>query len=226
LPEDATVDDVRKAYLQAYALGTKGITIYRSGSRSAEPMQKVKDKKEELTQAVLPKKKGTPTVARGIRIKKKCDVGSVYSSIFYEAGDGPVEVFVTLGKSGGYLSASAEVTGRLASLALKYGASLDEISEQLVGISCGQKVGLGNGAVLSMFDAVGKSLLEISRGEQLSIFENEKEVINTDALSGIRDEQADAESKFGACPDCGSPLRAEEGCFKCTNQFCGYSKCS
>jgi hypothetical protein len=48
------------------------------------------------------------------------------------------------------------------------------------------------------------------------MFEGEKEVI----------EQTNMESKFGACPDCGSPLRAEEGCFKCTNVFCGYSKCS
>lgn len=228
LPETATVEDVREAYRLSYSLGTKGITIYRSGSRSFEPLQKVKkeeDKKEEV-KSDLPKKKATPIIARGIRVKKKCDVGSVYTSIFYEAGDGPVEVFVTLGKSGGYLSAAAEATGRLASLALKYGTNLDEISEELVGISCGQKVGMGNGAVLSMFDAVGKSLLEISQGEQLSMFEVEKEDINQDVLTELRNKREEAESRFGACPDCGSPLMAEEGCFKCTNPYCGYSKCS
>jgi ribonucleoside-diphosphate reductase alpha chain len=224
LPETATVDDVRNAYKQAYSLGTKGVTIYRSGSRSFEPMQKVKEKKEEAV--LIPHKKPTPIIARGVRLKKKCDVGNVYTSIFYEPGDGPVEVFVNLGKSGGYLAAAAEVTGRLSSLALKYGASLDKVSEHLIGISCGQKVGMGDGAVLSMFDAVGKSLLEISRGEQLNMFSNEKEIINTEALATIKSEQDEMESKFGACPDCGSPLRAEEGCFKCTNQFCGYSKCS
>jgi len=187
-------------------------------------MQKVKNKKEEV--ALIPHKKPTPIIARGVRLKKKCDVGNVYTSIFYEPGDGPVEVFVNLGKSGGYLAAAAEVTGRLSSLALKFGASLDKVSEHLIGISCGQKVGMGDEAVLSMFDAVGKSLLEISRGEQLSIFENEKEIIDPKALIAIKSEQDEVESKFGACPDCGSPLRAEEGCFKCTNQFCGYSKCS
>jgi hypothetical protein len=77
-----------------------------------------------------------------------------------------------------------------------------------------------------MFDAVGKSLLEVSRGEQLSMFEGEKETINQNVLSEVQEEQTNMESKFGACPDCGSPLRAEEGCFKCTNVFCGYSKCS
>jgi len=229
LPETATVDDVRNAYRMAYSLGTKGITIYRTGSRSFEPLQKVKpsDAKamEGKDNVILPKKKPTPIVANGIRVKKKCDVGSVYTSIFYEEGDGPVEVFVNLGKSGGYLAASAEVTGRLASLALKYGATLDEISGELIGISCGQKIGMGNMAVLSMFDAVGKSLLEISKGEQLSIFGNHPEVPSVDVIKST-EEMTQAESKFGACPDCGSPLRAEEGCFKCTNQFCGYSKCS
>lgn len=228
LPETATVDDVRKAYELSYSLGTKGITIYRTGSRSFEPLQKVKSKEKEISEVSVaaPKKKPTPIVANGLRVKKKCDVGSVYTSIFYEEGDGPVEVFVNLGKSGGYLAAAAEVTGRLSSLALKYGASLDEISEQLVGISCGQKVGMGNSAVLSMFDAVGKSVLEISKGEQLSIFDDQNTSLSHIDVAKSREELTQAESKFGACPDCGSPLRAEEGCFKCTNPFCGYSKCS
>lgn len=229
LPETATVDDVREAYLKSYSLGTKGITIYRTGSRSFEPLQKVKEKKEEAEEKVVtlpPKKKSTPIIARGVRVKKKCDVGSVYTSIFYEQGDGPVEVFVNLGKSGGFTAGAAEAIGRLSSLSLKYGASLDEVADEIVGISCGQKIGLGNGTVLSMFDAVGKSLLEISRGEQLDMFACEKTNVDVTSIEAIRIKQADLDSKVMSCPDCGSPLRAEEGCFKCTNEFCGYSKCS
>ena len=241
-PKESSVEEVRKAYLLAYSLGTKGITIYRSGSREKEVMSQVKEKiatvkeasrNDGITIKMAPEKKKTPEAARGVRLRKACDAGKVYTSVFFEEGDGPVEVFVTLGKSGGYMAGSAEVTGRLASLALKYGAQLDEVASELVGISCGQRVGLGSGAVLSMFDAVGKSLLEISRGEQLDLFEEEKMKIDLQpaetkqqVLAEVRTKQAETESKFSACPDCGSPLYAEEGCFKCSNSFCGYSKCS
>lgn len=239
-PKEASVEEVRRAYLLAYSLGTKGITIYRSGSREKEIIQAVKDKSPAIMSAEADisrvKKKKTPEAARGVRVRKPCDMGKVYTSVFFEAGDGPIEVFVTLGKSGGYTAGAAEVTGRLASLSLKYGASLEEVAEELVGINCGTKVGLGNGMILSMFDAVGKSLLEISRGEQLQLFTEEKsdlQMPQTDQketkrviLEELRQKQVLNETKFSACPDCGSPLYAMEGCLKCSNQYCGYSKCS
>ena len=240
--KEATVEDVRTAYTLAYSLGTKGITIYRSGSREKEVIAPVKHEESPKSKIQSPNeitKKKTPEAARGIRLRKACDAGKVYTSVFFEEGDGPVEVFVNLGKSGGYMAGSAEVTGRLASLALKYGAGLKEVADELVGISCGQKVGMGNNTIWSMFDAVGNALLEIHQGEQLDLFEEEKEKINMSAvgaqsiapvqkniLSQVKSKLADHESKFSSCPDCGSPLYAEEGCFKCSNSFCGYSKCS
>lgn len=240
-PKEAGAEDVEKAYRLAYRLGTKGITIYRAGSREKEVLSST-DKKgngkdgnpPSLEAMARRRKKKTPEIARGVRMKKTCDVGNVYTSVFFESGDGPVEVFVVLGKGGGYMAGAAEVTGRLASLSLKYGASLEEVAEEMVGISCGQRVGMGNKAVLSMFDAVGKSLLEISRGEQLKLFEVEKGLemmeekieIDNEVLSELRVKQVSVESRFMVCPDCGSQLCAQEGCLKCINSFCGYSKCS
>src|SRR3989344_5245666 len=135
-PNEATVEDVRQAYWLTYELGCRMTTIYRDGSRIKQVLEVKKDNSyyDQLTgkriyqepQPQIPRKKSTPTEAVGMRVRKKADVGYVYTSVFRDAEGMPVEVFVTIGKTGGYVAGAAEVTGRLASRALKYGASLEE----------------------------------------------------------------------------------------------------
>ncbi len=38
-------------------------------------------------------------------------------------------------------------------------------------------------------------------------------------------ENREAGNVVGVCPDCGGPLIFEEGCSKCLNRSCGYTKC-
>jgi len=304
-PNEATVNDVREAYWLSYELGCNMITIYRDGSREKQVLEVKKEgsyydqlagKKLTVDKrgVVVPTKRPTPQEAWGMRVRKKADVGPIYTSVFRDADGAPVEVFVTIGKTGGYVAGAAEVTGRLASRALKYGASLEEIASDLVGISCGTPYGMGADSVLSAFDAVGKSLIEISRAKQLQlpVVEETQEVIQTVSKSEVapsnglsngqsngqtngktptngasqnlqmmlpkipvslpaiasgasvktrelnqQDDQlqttsllnhkiSELETKFNSCPDCGSPLMFAEGCKKCVNPTCGWSKCS
>jgi ribonucleoside-diphosphate reductase alpha chain len=219
----------------AYEQGLKGITIYRSGSREKEILQTGNEKKKSMAKKQVIKKP-TPILARGIRIKKISDAGSVFTSVFFDEKNEPVETFVTVGKSGGYVSGASEATGRLASLALKYGASLEEVADELIGITCGHPVGFGAKAIVSLFDAVGKSLIEVVEGKQLDMFPTHKEGENKNTnpgktkINGVlmknNKKLTYLKKAFSTCPDCGSPMAAEEGCFKCTNPGCGYSKCS
>ena len=305
-PNEATVEDVREAYWLSYELGCNMITIYRDGSRDKQVLE-VKSDKSYYDQLAgkrivrdgelisIPTKRPTPQEAWGMRIRKKADVGPVYTSVFRD-GDGlPVEVFVTIGKTGGYVAGAAEVTGRLASRALKYGASLEEVASDLIGISCGTPYGIGVDSVLSAFDAVGKSLIEISNAKQLQlpVLEEVEELqiertvntqVSTNGQSALTNGQTNGqtqvngqsktnstskneqlnlseinikkptqmsdaatasiqlsdikrsgddpdvvkmiEARFSSCPDCGSPLTYAEGCKKCINPTCGWSKCS
>ena len=70
---------------------------------------------------------------------------------------GPREVFANMGKAGGCASSNTEALGRLISLALKKGASAQEVVEQLKGIRCHVPYGMGPNATLSCADAIGKA---------------------------------------------------------------------
>lgn len=47
LSNSATVDDIRKAYIQAWESGCKGITIYRDGSKQYQVLENIKEKKSD-----------------------------------------------------------------------------------------------------------------------------------------------------------------------------------
>ena len=38
LPEEATVEDIEKAYIEAWRLGLKAIAVYRNGSKRSQPL--------------------------------------------------------------------------------------------------------------------------------------------------------------------------------------------
>lgn len=83
--------------------------------------------------------------------------GNLYVTIT-EIDGKPFEVFCSIGKSGASIMAKAEVTGRLTSLALRNGVSIEEVIEQLLNISGGESRAWKTTVIKSIPDAVGKVL--------------------------------------------------------------------
>ncbi len=207
-PREATQEDVAKVYMMAYEEGLKGITIYRDGSREGQVLTTGKARKPEGA-ALAPRKRAK--VTSGVTEKVTTGCGNLYVTVNSDE-QGICEVFSTLGKAGGCASAQLEATCRLISLALRSGIDVASVVKQLKGIRCPSIAWEGGKSVLSCADAIA-SVLEkhISGGEGEN--NSTKAVQDYGLVKNIA----------GQCPDCGSLLVYQEGCFICPG--CGYTKC-
>src|SRR3989337_201425 len=149
MPLVATVDDVKDAYILAYKLGCKGITVYRDGSRSEQVMNVGKSQgkaKEEVRSQKLEvrnqeQEKGQeerkdskpahpvieprprPKTTTGVTNKMKTSCGDLYVTENEDEDCRPFEVFCNMGKAGGIDGSQNEAIGRLISLAFRSGVS-------------------------------------------------------------------------------------------------------
>jgi len=80
-------------------------------------------------------KRTRPDVVKSTTYEKLTGCENLYVTIGIDGGS-PLEVFLTLGKSGGCSACMNEALGRAISLGLKYGVPLEEYAKGLRGIRC------------------------------------------------------------------------------------------
>jgi ribonucleoside-diphosphate reductase alpha chain len=216
LPREATEEDVAKAYLLAWELGCLGITVFRDGCKAGQV----------LNVGVRADRTAVPTVERGVKPRPHSLAGATYrmetpiGTAFITVNDtpsgDPFEVFVQVGKAGSDTMAVAEALGRLVSLVLRLPSPLsaqrrlEEVINQLSRIGGGQPTGFGAARILSLPDALARTLAEhIGHAE------------DQDGQSAGRD----LPRRVGdLCKECGqATLIYEEGCKKCIS--CGFNEC-
>lgn len=187
-PNKATVEDVEKAYRLAFELGTKGITIYRDGSRAEQVLYKSSPEAK-----TYPKER--PITLPSVTDKIKTGFGNLYVTISYHS-EKPFEVFTSIGKSGYTTMADAEALGRLISLALRSGVDPKEVISQLKGIGGSEPIFTEGGLVQSIPDAIAK-VLERHIGEVQNNSKDLFQVICKMCGASLPDE------KCPTCPNCG-----------------------
>lgn len=248
-PETATVEDVATAYMLAWKLGCKGITVYVTGSREKVVLEthataalKQNDEEEQVAPDGEQKmmwdetKKPRPRSLPGYTYSIETPLGKAFITINENGGNQPFEVFINTAKAGSETAAVSEAIGRLVSYILRVSSSLEpsrrllEVVRQLSGIGGGRPLGFGPNRVRSLPDGVAQVLEDylVQRDKRIQ----SKAPVHGNGhspqtiLSALPSVNADNPLSHTGdlCPECGqAAVVNEEGCRKC--YACGYSEC-
>jgi len=227
-PAVTTVEEVQEAYMLAWKLGCKGMTIYVTGSRENVVLETQQtaasgaghDHGEPPT--LWPEsKKPRPQLLPGKTYRVGTPSGTTYITVNENGNLQPFEVFIHTSKAGSETNAVAEATGRLLSYVLRLASPVSprerlvEVVRQLIGIGGGRSLGFGPNRVLSLPDGIAQSLEDyLNEGGAGKPTHGH----NPPAAGQIAMRIGDL------CPECGqAAVVNEEGCRKCYN--CGYSEC-
>lgn len=246
--ETATEEDVARAYMLAWELGCKGITVYVTGSREKVVLEtKATAEKKEPTIST-PKtevaaftpvaswadgKKPRPRALHGETYNIETPVGKAFITINENGGLQPFEAFINTAKAGSETAAVSEAIGRLISYILRLSSPiipaerLREVVRQLAGIGGGRSLGFGPNRVRSLPDGIGQVLDQYLRQKEGVTNDGVAltEKLNIGHAIEAEVEAAQSNLKIGdLCPECGeAAVVNEEGCRKC--YACGYSEC-
>jgi ribonucleoside-diphosphate reductase alpha chain len=219
LPKEATIEDVEEAYLYAWEKGLKGITVYRDGCLSLQPVDFGGDKEEEKKEEVLTNNK---KIKRPIkRIGTTVEVNTPHGKLFLTGNKTPdgklFEMFIRLGQQGHVTNIAFDALGRVISKALQWQVPEVELIETLH--DCGGynfRFRLDDNIESmepcdSVVDAISKIMNYHFCNSPVNIIES------TVTQSGLK-----------KCPQCNQmTLATETGCRggTCLDPKCGYSKC-
>ncbi|HEY2574305.1 MAG TPA: hypothetical protein VGH65_09555, partial [Verrucomicrobiaceae bacterium] len=151
LPNEATAEDIRSAYVGAWKMGLKCVAIYRDGSKRSQPLNtkktseggdraegeaaklspRVRELEEEITrlraQAVQPLRRRLPETRTAITHKFDIAGHEGYLTVgLFEDGQ-PGELFITMAKEGSTIGGLMDSIGTLTSMALQYGVPLEAL---------------------------------------------------------------------------------------------------
>ncbi len=132
VPKEATVEEIEQAYIDAWRLGAKAVSIYRDGSKRTQPLNTSKDKGKTTEAAGQPEPQRRRLPDERQSITHKFDIAGHEGYItvgLYENGQ-PGELFLTMAKEGSTISGFADAFAQAVSYALQYGVPLQDLVDK------------------------------------------------------------------------------------------------
>ena len=137
VPKDATVEDIEQAYIDAWRIGAKAVSIYRDGSKRTQPLntskaaiQRAGQLENATTTADVPRRHKLPDERTSITHKFDIAGHEGYITVgLYEDGQ-PGELFLTMAKEGSTISGFADAFAQAISYTLQYGVPLQDLVDK------------------------------------------------------------------------------------------------
>jgi len=135
VPKAATVEEIEQAYIDAWRIGAKAVSIYRDGSKRTQPLNTSRDAQkaapaEGAPVDAAPRRHKLPDERRSITHKFDIAGHEGYITVgLYEDGQ-PGELFLTMAKEGSTISGFADAFAQAISYALQYGVPLQDLVDK------------------------------------------------------------------------------------------------
>ena len=184
LPEEATVKQIKKIYIDAWKMGLKSVSIYRNESKSGQPLslddnsKKTKKKNlEKIAQEpiIKAKRKKLPITAPSLRHKFNIAGHEGYLHIgLYEDGS-PGEVFISMSKEGSTIGGLMNALALSTSMNLQYGVPLETLVNKFknskfdprgIVLEGHEEIKTATSLIDYIFNFLGKTYLEKEKAEE------------------------------------------------------------
>jgi ribonucleoside-diphosphate reductase alpha chain len=196
LPENASVEDIMEAYLQAWKLGLKAVAVYRDGCKKSQPLSAAGTKTALSSAGVSPAGPQAPSPAdeedmnappRAVRHKLQAERASIthkfkvgdhegYITVGLYPNGQPGELFITMAKEGSTVSGLMDSFALAVSIALQHGVELKLFCEKFAHTRFEPSGWSGNpdiGYAKSIMDYIFRWLqLRFLTGQQQLLFDN------------------------------------------------------
>jgi len=132
MPTDSTVEDVQRAYVDAWKLGLKAIAIYRDGSKRSQPLATTIDKTtgQRATVVERPLRKRLPAERSALTHRFEVGGHEGYITVGLYDDGAPGEIFLKMAKEGSTVSGLMDSFATAVSLALQYGVPLQALVDK------------------------------------------------------------------------------------------------
>jgi len=134
MPHEATIEDVKKVYIESWKLGLKSIALYRDGSKLSQPLMALaeREKRKEEHLVTKPVRKRLPAERHSLTHKFRVGNQEGYITVGLFEDGAPGEIFISIAKEGSTLSGLMDALALSVSISLQYGVPLKVLVSKFI----------------------------------------------------------------------------------------------